>query len=108
MVPTGGGKTLSSLRYALEHAREFKKDRIVYIIPFTTIIDQNSKEIKDFLDREDVVLEHHSNLIMDNDNEDYKLLTERWDSPIILSTMVQFLNTFLTVELKVLEDCTIL
>lgn len=94
MVPTGGGKTLSSLRYALEHAREFKKDRIVYIIPFTTIIDQNSKEIKDFLDREDVVLEHHSNLIMDNDNEDYKLLTERWDSPIILSTMVQFLNTF--------------
>ncbi len=93
LVPTGGGKTLSSLRYALEHAREFKKDRIVYIIPFTTIIDQNSKEIKDFLDREDIILEHHSNLIMDNDSEEYKLLTERWDSPIILSTMVQFLNT---------------
>ncbi len=93
LVPTGGGKTLSSLRYALEHAKHYKKDRILYIIPFTTIIEQNSKEIKEYLGREDIVLEHHSNLVFDNDNEDYKLLTERWDSPIILTTMVQFLNT---------------
>jgi CRISPR-associated endonuclease/helicase Cas3 len=93
LVPTGGGKTLSSLRYALEHAKHYKKDRIFYIIPFTTIIDQNSKDIKAFLGREDIVLEHHSNLVIDNDDEDYKLLTERWDSPIILTTMVQFLNT---------------
>jgi len=98
-VPTGGGKTLSSLRYALEHAKKFNKDRIFYVIPFTTIIDQNAKEIKDILGHEDMILEHHSNLIMDysqhNDEEleDYKLLTERWDSPIILTTMVQFLNT---------------
>ncbi|MHB8063584.1 MAG: CRISPR-associated helicase Cas3' [Ruminiclostridium sp.] len=92
-VPTGGGKTLSSLRYALEHAKEFKKDRIFYIIPFTTIIDQNAKEIKDILKRDDVILEHHSNLVIDNEDEDYKLLTERWDSPIILTTMVQFLNS---------------
>lgn len=92
-VPTGGGKTLSSLRYALEHAKEFNKDRIFYIIPFTTIIDQNAKEIKDILGCGDIILEHHSNLIVDNENEDYKLLTERWDSPIILTTMVQFLDT---------------
>ncbi|HEY8804594.1 MAG TPA: CRISPR-associated helicase Cas3' [Clostridium sp.] len=92
-VPTGGGKTLSSLRYALEHAKKFNKDRILYIIPFTTIIDQNAKEIKDILGREDIILEHHSNLIIDNQKEDYKLLTERWDSPIILTTMVQFLDT---------------
>lgn len=98
-VPTGGGKTLSSLRYALEHAKKFNKDRIFYIIPFTTIIDQNAQEIKDILGHEDMILEHHSNLIIDysqdNDEEleDYKLLTERWDSPIILTTMVQFLNT---------------
>lgn len=92
-VPTGGGKTLSSLRYALEHAKKFNKDRIFYIIPFTTIIDQNAKEIKDILGREDIILEHHSNLVVDNDEEDYKLLTERWDSPIILTTMVQFLDT---------------
>ncbi|PRR82652.1 CRISPR-associated helicase/endonuclease Cas3 [Clostridium vincentii] len=98
-VPTGGGKTLSSLRYALAHAKKFKKDRIFYIIPFTTIIDQNAKEIKDILGHEDMILEHHSNLIIDysKDNDDdlevYKLLTERWDSPIILTTMVQFLDT---------------
>ena len=92
-VPTGGGKTLSSLRYALEHAKIFHKDRIFYIIPFTTIIDQNAREIKNILCRDDVILEHHSNLILDNENEDYKLLTERWDSPIILTTMVQFLDT---------------
>lgn len=102
-VPTGGGKTLSSLRYALEHAKtkKFNKDRIFYIIPFTTIIDQNAKEIKDILGHEDMILEHHSNLVVDyshdddedDGQEDYKLLTERWDSPIILTTMVQFLNT---------------
>lgn len=92
-VPTGGGKTLSSLRYALEHAKRYNKDRIFYIIPFTTIIDQNAKEIKDILGRDDIVLEHHSNLVVDNQQEDYKLLTERWDSPIILTTMVQFLDT---------------
>lgn len=94
-VPTGGGKTLSSLRYALEHAKieEFKKERIFYIIPFNTIIDQNAKVIKSILKRNDVILEHHSNLVIDNEREEHKLLTERWNSPIILTTMVQFLST---------------
>lgn len=94
-VPTGGGKTLSSLRYALEHAsiKEFKKERIFYIIPYTTIIDQNARVIKNILECNDVILEHHSNLVADNEHQDYKLLTERWSSPIILTTMVQFLNT---------------
>ncbi|ABR47839.1 CRISPR-associated helicase Cas3 [Alkaliphilus metalliredigens QYMF] len=92
-VPTGGGKTLSSLRYALQHAKKFNKERVFYIIPFTTIIDQNAKDIKDILGREDIILEHHSNLVVDNDQEEYKLLTERWDSPIVLTTMVQFLDT---------------
>lgn len=92
-VPTGGGKTLSSLRFAIQHAKILNKDRIFYVIPFTTIIDQNAKEIKDILGHEDMILEHHSNLVVDNEQEEYKLLTERWDSPIILTTMVQFLNT---------------
>lgn len=103
-VPTGGGKTLSSLRYALEHAKRFNKDRIFYIIPYTTIIDQNAKDIKKILGHENMILEHHSNLIIDysenasddeiiSAQENYKLLTERWDSPIILTTMVQFLDT---------------
>ncbi|MEG6520978.1 CRISPR-associated helicase Cas3' [Desulfotomaculum sp. 1211_IL3151] len=99
-VPTGGGKTLSSLRYALNHAKAFNKDRIFFIIPFTTIIDQNAGEIKDILGHEEMILEHHSNLIVEDDawadeeeTENYKLLTERWDSPIVFTTMVQFLNT---------------
>lgn len=92
-VPTGGGKTLSSLRYALNHAKNFNKDRIFYIVPFTTIIDQNAKEIKDILGRADIILEHHSNLVVDNKQEEYKLLTERWDNPMVLTTMVQFLET---------------
>lgn len=91
-VPTGGGKTFSSLRYALEHAKKFNKERIFYIIPFTTIIDQNAKDVKDILGRKDIILEHHSNLVVD-DKEEHELLIERWDSPIIFTTMVQFLNT---------------
>lgn len=92
-VPTGGGKTLSSLRFALTHAEKFNKDRIIYVVPFTTIIDQNARDIRDILERDDVILEHHSNLIIDGEGEKHKLLTERWDSPIILTTMVQFLET---------------
>lgn len=99
-VPTGGGKTLSSLRYAISHAniKEFNKERIYYIIPFTTIIDQNAQVIADVLITEklrdeDIILEHHSNVIEDNIDENYKLLTDRWNSPIVLTTMVQFLNT---------------
>ncbi|MGI6004704.1 MAG: CRISPR-associated endonuclease Cas3'' [Christensenellales bacterium] len=94
-VPTGGGKTLSSLRFALEHAKRYKKDRIIYIIPYMTIIDQNAQVIRKALRCDDMILEHHSNIIPDEqpDGEDYRLLTERWDSPIILTTMVQFLNT---------------
>lgn len=93
-VPTGGGKTLSSLRFAIHHAKQWNKNRIFYIIPFTTIIDQNAKDVKDILLHDEAILEHHSNVVHDNDLEQYTLLTERWDSPIIFTTMVQFLNTF--------------
>lgn len=92
-VPTGGGKTYSSFRYALEHAKEKQKDRIIYVAPFTTIIDQNAKQIKDILKCDALILDHHSNVIRDNDLEAFKLMTERWDAPIIFTTMVQFLNT---------------
>jgi CRISPR-associated endonuclease/helicase Cas3 len=94
-VPTGGGKTFSSFRYALAHVSEFEKERIIYFVPFTTIIDQNASDIKEIFEGEDFILEHHSNIIRDNDDEDYKLLTERWDSPVIFTTTVQFLNTIL-------------
>lgn len=92
-APTGGGKTISSLRFALEHCKKFNKDRIIYIVPYTTIIDQNANIVREILRCGDLLLEHHSNVIADNEDEDYKLLTQRWDSPIIFTTMVQFLNT---------------
>lgn len=92
-VPTGGGKTLSSLRFALNHAKQWNKARIFYIIPFTTVIDQNAKDIKNILQDDAAILEHHSNVVRDNDLEEYTLLTERWDTPIIFTTSVQFLNT---------------
>jgi CRISPR-associated endonuclease/helicase Cas3 len=95
-VPTGGGKTLSSLRFALKHAYTKGKKRIIYVLPFTTIIEQNAQEVRDVLKCDEYLLEHHSNVIHDNDDEsesNYKLLTQRWDSPIIFTTMVQFLDT---------------
>lgn len=98
-VPTGGGKTLSSLRYAIDHAIKSKKRRILYVLPFTTIIEQNADTVRKVLDAGDNLLEHHSNAIHEdvNDLDEYhyhKLLTEQWTSPIIFTTMVQFLNTF--------------
>lgn len=96
--PTGAGKTFSSLRYALNHANIYHKKRIFYIIPYTTILDQNAEAIKNILGSGQLaaksVAELHSALVVDNLDEDYKLLTERMDAPIILTTMVRFLNTF--------------
>lgn len=92
-VPTGGGKTLSSLRFALAHAQRHQMERIFYIIPYTSIIDQNAEEIRRILKRDDLILEHHSNLIRDEEDDTYELLTERWDIPIIFTTSVQFLNS---------------
>lgn len=106
-IPTGGGKTLASLRFALNHALKQSKDRIIYVVPYTTIIEQNAKEVRDILKANDYLLEHHSNVIDDelNDDEfiDYKsyqknkkikLAKDNWDVPIIFTTMVQFLDTF--------------
>jgi CRISPR-associated endonuclease/helicase Cas3 len=100
-VPTGGGKTLSSLRFALHHAKHHKMDRIIYVIPYTSIIDQNADEVRKILeDRDDkgqimdrVVLEHHSNLTPEEETQRQNLLAENWDAPIIFTTQVQFLET---------------
>lgn len=107
-IPTGGGKTLASLRYALKHALEYNKERIIYIVPYTTIIEQNTEEVRKVLrgwvDEDLYVFEHHSNVIEDHDDpegETYdvrkkklRLAKDNWDSPIIFTTMVQFLNVF--------------
>lgn len=105
-IPTGGGKTLASLRYALKHAKLYNKKRIIYVVPFTTIIEQNAKEVRNILKDEMNILEHHSNVIEDVDDHDeyqdgmmnvqqkLKLAKDNWEAPIIFTTMVQFLNVF--------------
>ncbi|MCM3551087.1 CRISPR-associated helicase/endonuclease Cas3 [Alkalihalobacillus clausii] len=109
-IPTGGGKTLASLRYALKHAQEYEKQRIIYVVPFTTIIEQNAQEVRGILEDNENILEHHSNVIEEEHSESefgdeqedgvitkkerLKLARDNWDSPIIFTTLVQFLNVF--------------
>ncbi|WP_440116833.1 CRISPR-associated helicase Cas3' [Paenibacillus sp. QZ-Y1] len=105
-IPTGGGKTLASLRYALKHALDSGKKRIIYVLPYTTIIEQNATEVRRILEDDAHILEHHSNVIEDDQDDEtdeteegtknvrqkLKLAKDNWDSPIIFTTMVQFLN----------------
>lgn len=91
-IPTGGGKTLSGLRYAIEHAIKHNKDHIVYVAPYLSILEQNADEYRNALNADEYILEHHSNVFIEADDR-YDYLKETWDSPIILTTMVQFLNT---------------
>ncbi len=97
-VPTGGGKTLASLRFALHHAKIHEMDRVIYIIPFTSIIDQNAQVARQILEPEgiepgSVVLEHHSNLTPEKQTWRSKVISENWDAPIVFTTNVQFLET---------------
>jgi CRISPR-associated helicase Cas3/CRISPR-associated endonuclease Cas3-HD len=102
-VPTGGGKTYSSLAFALNHAKINNLEKIIYVIPYTSIIEQNAKVFRDVLGNENV-LEHHSNYQFDNDNlEDFqsineklKLASENWDIPIVVTTNVQFFESLLS------------
>jgi len=99
-VPTGGGKTLSSLRFQLAHAAHTGgMRRAFYIIPYNTILDQNADEIRKALGGYPI-LEHHSGVAQDSEEEfaAHRRLTERWDSGIILTSMVQFLNALFRAE----------
>lgn len=96
-VPTGGGKTLASLRFAMHHAQKHSMERVIYVIPFTSIIDQNAKVVRDILEPDgvvpgSVVLEHHSNLTPEEQTWRGKILSENWDAPVIYTTSVQFLE----------------
>lgn len=96
-VPTGGGKTLASLRFALHHAQQQGLDRVVYVIPYTSIIDQNAKVTRDILEAGEelgsIVLEHHSNILPEKETWQNKLLANNWEAPIVFTTMVQFLES---------------
>lgn len=95
-LPTGAGKTLTSLRYALHHALKHNKKRIIFTMPLLSIIEQNAGIIHDYIGNEELILEHHSNIVETDENDELdkrELLVESWDVPIIITTMVQMLNT---------------
>lgn len=96
VVPTGGGKTLSALRFAIDYSQKHKIDQIFYIAPFNSILEQNSDVIREIAGEENF-LEHHSNVFSQLEEngeeiEKYQMRTERWDVPVIATTLVQFLN----------------
>lgn len=91
-VPTGGGKTLSSMAFALDHAIKHGKNRIIYVIPYTSIIEQNARVFKDIFGEENVI-EHHSNFDSEWETQRSRLACENWDAPIIVTTNVQFFES---------------
>ena len=99
-VPTGGGKTFTSMAFALEHAKRHGMRRVIYVIPFTSIIEQNAAEFRKAFGElgEQAVLEHHSTFNDDKlQNEATKdklrLASENWDVPIVVTTAVQFFES---------------
>lgn len=96
-VPTGGGKTLGALRFALAHAKEHSKERLVFTSPLLSILEQNAAVIRSFVQDDSLILEHHSNLVRPEEDpqrlDHLELLTETWGAPIVITTLVQLLNT---------------
>ena len=100
-LPTGAGKTISSMAWALEMAIRNHHDRIIYVIPYTSIITQTAMVFREIFGEENI-LEHHSEVVVEQQTEDdksdeqmsrLKFLTENWDAPIILTTNVQFFES---------------
>lgn len=91
-VPTGGGKTLASLACALHHAKTHGKRRVIYVIPYLSIIEQTANEFRKVFG-DDVVIEHHSHLDPDKENVASRLAAENWDAPLIVTTNVQFFES---------------
>jgi CRISPR-associated endonuclease/helicase Cas3 len=106
-VPTGGGKTLSSMAFALEHAIIHKKERVIYVIPYTSIIEQNANEFRKALGN-DAIIEHHSNIAEDVDTGKARLAAENWEAPVIVTTTVQFFESLFAAKLADAGNCTTL
>lgn len=98
-VPTGGGKTLSSLSFALEHARRHGLERVIYVIPYTSVIEQTAREFRKVLGDQHVV-EHQSNIADGCDTKENRFAVENWDAPLIVTTNVQFFETLFACKNK--------
>lgn len=90
-APTGSGKTLASLAFALNHAVKNNMERVIYVVPYNTIIEQNAKEFEKILG-ENNVIQHHSNIEYD-DKDPRRFATENWDAPVIVTSNVQFFES---------------
>ena len=96
-VPTGGGKTLASLRFALHHAQRWSMDRVIYVSPYISIADQNAQVVREVLEPKEcdfasIVLEHHSNLTEEKESWRGSVLAENWDAPVVFTTAVQVIE----------------
>lgn len=103
-VPTGAGKTLSTLRYTLWHAEKYNKKRIIFVIPLLSVLEQNARVIQEFIADDNLILEHHSNVIHTKNSkeelDEYDLLCTSWDSPIVITTLVQLLDVLFSDKLS--------
>lgn len=94
-VPTGGGKTLAALAFGLDHAIRYGLRRVIFVIPFTSIIDQTARVYREAFGKEyeKALIEHHSNLDPTKESYENRLASENWDAPVIVTTSVQFFES---------------